>query len=78
MLQIMVAVLFSYEYSNFDKFQPFGIYKTFLRILVPILMTMKFGKELYSATKMLTFLKRMEGQSNHSRGRFIGILLSSL
>ena len=78
MLQVMVAVLFSYEYLDFIHFQPFGIYKTFLRILVPMLMVMKFGKELYSATKMLTFLKRMEGQSNHSRGRFIGIYLSSL
>jgi hypothetical protein len=41
-------------------------------------MTMKFSKELYSASKMLTFLKRMEGQASHSRGRFIGIFLISM
>ena len=46
-LQIMVAVLFSYEYLDLIRFQPFSIFKTFLRIIVPILMTMKFGKELY-------------------------------
>ena len=78
LLQILVASAFSYEYVKFDKFQPFDIYKTFLRVLVPILMTMKFSKELYSATKMLTFLKRMKGNRKHQRGRFINIMLSSM
>jgi hypothetical protein len=41
-------------------------------------MTMKFSKELYSATKMLTYLKRMKGNANHTRGRFINIMLSSM
>ena len=45
---------------------------------MPILMTMKFSKELYNATKMLTFLKRMKGSANHVRGRFINIMLSSM
>jgi hypothetical protein len=74
----MVALAFSYEEVGFDDFQPFDIYKTFLRVLVPILMTMKFSKELYSATKMLTFLKRMKGTVKHQRGRFINIMLSSM
>jgi hypothetical protein len=59
LLQVSVALAFSYEFTDFDDFQPFDIYKTFLRILVPMLMTMKFSKELYAATKMLTLLKRM-------------------
>lgn len=41
-------------------------------------MSMKFSKELYTATKMLTLLKRMQGSANHTRGRFINIILSSM
>ena len=40
-----------------DNFQPFDTYITFLRVIVPILMTMKLKKEIYGATKMLTYLK---------------------
>ena len=75
LLQVLVAFAFSYEYLDFERFEPFDIYKTFLRILVPILMTMKFSKELYAATKMLTFLKRMQGRANNVRGRFINIIV---
>jgi hypothetical protein len=66
------------ESLTLDNFQPFDIYKTFLRVVTPILMTMKLKKELYGATKMLTFLKQMKGHHKNMRGRYINILLASM
>lgn len=66
------------ESLKLDAFQPFDLYKTFLRVVTPILMTMKLKKELYGATKMLTFLKQMKGHHKNMKGRYINILLASM
>lgn len=55
--QVLVALFFAYEGLSMDFVQEFELYKTFLRVVVPVLMTMKLKKELYGATKMFTFLK---------------------
>jgi len=75
---VFVAYYFAFESLELDNFQEFELYKTFLRVIVPILMTMKMKKELYGATKMFTYLKQMKGHAKNMKGRFINIILASM
>jgi hypothetical protein len=79
-LQCLVSILFSYD-TGFENFQPFKYTSTFIRIMAVILMTLDYSKELYTAIKMLTFLKRQKGFSSRrkkmwQRGGCINISLS--
>ena len=78
LLQNMVAYFFAREILEFKEVQPFGIYKTFLRIIVPILMTMKFSGDLTRSMKMLTFLKRISHTSKYSNSRLTNIMLINM
>lgn len=78
LLQFGIAFFFAREVTSYEDVQPFGIYKTFLRIVIPMLMAMKFSDELKSATKMLTFLKRMSYTSKYVNGRLTNIILASM
>ena len=78
LLQNMVAYFFAREILDFEEVQPFGIYKTFLRIIVPILMTMKFSGDLTRSMKMLTFLKRISHTSKYSTSRLTNIMLINM
>ena len=70
----MIALMFCYEYEDFSAIQPFNIYTTFLRIIATLLLTMKYTKDLYTATKMLSYLKKVKT----ANGRFINIMLCSM
>jgi hypothetical protein len=74
----MLVLLFSYEYLDFDNFSDFQIYKTFMRIFMPMLSVMQMHGEMKTASKMLTFLKRQRGLVGNERGRFINIGLASM
>ena len=74
-IQMTLAIAFSYEYYDFDKFQPIKIGTTFLRVMTCVRMISQFSKELYVAVKMLTFLKKSRLHVN-VRGKSIMVLLS--
>jgi hypothetical protein len=61
-VQAAIPILFSYQ-IGFENFQPLNRYTTFLRIIAVVLITLDYGKELYTAIKMFTYLKRMKGFS---------------
>jgi hypothetical protein len=54
------------------------LYKTFLRVILATLFTMQLKKELYTATKMLTYLKQMKYVKKNQKGRLINIILASM
>ena len=78
LLQILIAYLFSKEFLSFDNFSDFSIYKTFMRIFMPILTVMSMRNEIRFATKMITYLKRSRGRTDNERGRFVNIGLASM
>ena len=80
--QIFIPLAFSYG-IGFENFQPLNRYTTFLRIIAVILITLSSSSELYTAIKMLTYLKRMKGFSSHKKAvkdnsRIICVFLSCM
>ena len=47
---------------------------TFFQVVASVLITMEFSKEIYSATKILTYLKRTRSH----RSKIINVLLASM
>ena len=69
---------FTYEWINLDKYQPFHLGETLLRVLMSMLMQQTLWGELNSAVKLLTYLKRRKGLREHDKGRYINIVLISM
>jgi hypothetical protein len=75
-IQTLFALLFCWEDTGLKEVQPFSITTSFFRVVAIVLMTLQYSKELYSSTKLLTLVKRM--QAKKDRARFINIILASM
>ena len=73
-IQIIFAVSFCLEQTNFDRVETFSMTSTFFQVVASVLITMEFSKEIYSATKILTYLKRTKS----NRSKIINVLLASM
>lgn len=78
LIQIMIALAFSYEVRFFKDFQGFHPRQTFMRIICSMLIQLALNKELTKSIRMLTYLKRQRRRAGNTRGHYINIVLSSM
>ena len=78
LIQIMIALAFSYEVRFFTDFQGFFPRETSMRIICSILIQLALNKELTKSLRMLTYLKRQRRQAGNIRGHYMNIMLSSM
>ena len=76
--QLLISVLFLWDYKGFNKFQPIDTFFTPVRMVLAMLLQKLMLSELENATRMLTFLKRLKKHKKNLRGRTINIIIVSM
>lgn len=77
-IQLFMSLLWYYDYSALDAFQPVDVNLTIVRILLCLLLQQSCLSELKKASEILVCLKRMKGSKQNVRGRTINIVIISL